>query len=459
MVWMNDTDQVVAFRKRLGKKRKLALVLAGGGITGVTYEIGALQALDRFFCGDFSVNDFDIIIGLSAGAFVGSLLANDVTPSEMFFALGEQAHTIDAINQRDIFYPNFSEVIARPLSFPLRLILSGIGDLLRWRELNPYAYMESLNEILPSGIFTNERIEAYLRKNLTQPGRTNDFRQLNKELYIAATDLDTGRRIVFGTQNHRDVPISKAVQASTALPLFYRPVEINGREYIDGAIRKSLHIDVALKRGADLVICINPLVPLNNDLRKRAIPLLGGMGDHLSQRGMSLVAYQVMRIMVHSRISSGLQKYRAQYPDVDILLIEPRANDYQMFFYNIMNYSARLSIARHGYEETLETLLRRFNHFKERLHKHGIEICRQGIQSDLQKLRRLLPSSFDEIQHLLYPTHAHSRMAEELHRALDKLEQHLGFLSAEKQWASSSSRSEGSSRVGFSLPPWPSNRN
>lgn len=425
MVRMSDHSQVTSIRKRLAKKRKLALILAGGGITGATYEIGALQALDRFFCGDFSVTDFDIIIGSSAGAFVGALLANGVKPAEMFFALDEHARSIQTMNQLDIFYPNFSEVIARPLGFPLRLIRSGIRDLLSWREFNPYVYIESLIEVFPSGIFSNERIEAYLRKSLTQAGRTNNFRKLHKELYIPATDLDTGERIIFGDPEHRDTPISKAVQASTALPLLYKPVEIDGREYIDGAIRKSLHIDKALTRGADLVICINPLVPLYNDPRNKAIPLLGGKGDYLSQRGMSFIAYQVMRILVHSRISSGLDKYRARYPDVDIVLIEPRADDYQMFFYSLMKYSARLAIARHGYEETLEALLKRFSRFQQRLRRHGVEICRQGIPSELEKLRSLPPSSQGEIQDILYPARGRSNTVHKLCAVLDTLEQQL----------------------------------
>lgn len=428
MVRMSDPHGLKSLRNRVARKKKFALVLAGGGITGATYEIGALQALDRFFSGEFSVNDFDIIIGSSAGAFVGALLANGIKPVEMFFALDEHSRSVQTMNQLDIFYPNFSEVISRPLSFPLRLIRGGIHDLINWREFNPFSYVEALNEIFPSGIFSNERIETYLRKNIAGAGRTNDFRKLRRELYIPATNLDTGERVVFGDETHQDTPISKAVQASTALPIFYKPVEIDGQEYIDGAIRKSLHIDVALKRGADLVICINPLVPLYNDLSKQAIPLLGRNGNHLSQRGMSYIAYQVMRILVHSRVSSGLEKYRARYPNVDILLIEPRADDYEMFFYSIMKYSARLAIARHGYEETLEALLKQFNHFKQRLRRHGIEMSRQGIQSELQKLRHLLPSSISEIQHLIYPTAGQASAVNQLGAALDALERQLARL-------------------------------
>jgi predicted acylesterase/phospholipase RssA len=421
-------------KKRAAKKEKLALVLAGGGITGATYEIGALQALDRCLAGEFSVTDFDIIVGSSAGAFVGSLLANGVKPAEMFFALDAETRTIEKMNQLDFFYPNFSEVIARPLSFLPSLIYNGLKQLIKTGDLNSLGHLESLNQLLPSGIFSNERIERYLNKVLSQDGRTNDFQRLKKELYIAATDLDTGERVIFGDGEHRDTPISKTVQASTALPVFYKPVKINDREYTDGAIRKSLHIDVALKRGADLVVCINPLVPLYNDLEQKAIPLVGGPGTHLSERGLVYIAHQVLRILVHSRISSGLEKYRRFYPQVDILLIEPRADDYEMFFFNIMNYSARVSIARHGYEETLEAILTKFAAFKRHLARHGIEICQRGIRSELNRIRDVPLDSYGEIERILYPAARRRKTpSEKLRQTLNALEAGLNDWSMAKR--------------------------
>lgn len=435
MARMNPHARSSSDRKRRNKKRKLALVLAGGGITGAMYEIGALQALDRAFAGQFSVTDFDIIIGLSAGAFVGSLLANGVTPADMFFALDEQSGRLDALSQWDIYSPNLPELILKPLSFPLKLLQRGLYDLFHPGEFDIHTYLDSLDEALPSGFFTNERIEAYLRRTLERDGRTNEFRRLDRQLYIVATDLDTGQRVIFGEEPHRDIPISKAVQASTALPVLYKPVTINGREFIDGAIRKSLHIDIALERSADLVICINPLVPLYNDWREKMIPLLSGKGHHLGQKGIASIAHQVMRIMVHSRISSGYEKYRHLYPDVDILLIEPRREDREMFFYKTMNYSARVSIARHGYEETLEALLKHFDHFERHLQRHGIRLSRSIIRAGLTRVKRVPPNSYDEIKRLLYPITEPTRITDRLNAALDILEAHLLSPETEKRSA------------------------
>lgn len=419
-------QQTATGRRYTRKKTKLALVLAGGGLTGATYEIGALQALDYAFGGDFSVTDFDIVIGLSAGAFVGSLLVNGVKPADMFFGLQRENPFIQVIDQLDIYYPNYSEALSRSLTFPWKLLRHWIRDLLGQQPIDYYSYLDSFNELLPSGIFDNQRIEAYLRRNLSpEEGRTNDFRELDKELFIAATDLDTGERVIFGDEQHRTTPISRAVQASTALPLFYKPVVIEGREYTDGAIRKSLHIDVALKRGADLVICINPLVPFYHDKSRKPIPVFSGPGEHLSEKGMVSIAHQVMRILVHSRISSGLEKYRRQYPHADILLIEPRRDDDQMFSYKLMNYSDRLSIARHGYEETLEAFLRRFNHFAGRFRKHGIKLSRARLQVALNRIRQVPDDSYDLIERILYPQQKQLKPLDRLKTTLNTLERHL----------------------------------
>src|SRR5437899_715802 len=88
--------------------------------------------------------------------------------------------------------------------------------------------------VLGGGGFTGGGIETCLREVLSEPGRTDDFRQLESELYITATDLDTCERVVFGVEGSDAVPISTAVRASGALPMVYAPVRVEERELIDG---------------------------------------------------------------------------------------------------------------------------------------------------------------------------------------------------------------------------------
>lgn len=83
------------------------------------------------------------------------------------------------------------------------------------------------------------------------------FRQLKIPLTVTATDLDSGDLVLFGARGHADVPLSQALAASCALPLYYEPVVIDGRRYADGGLRAVLPIEVARGIPADLIVAIS----------------------------------------------------------------------------------------------------------------------------------------------------------------------------------------------------------
>src|SRR4029077_7063439 len=120
----------------------------------------------------------------------------------------------------------------------------------------------------------------------------DDFRELERQLYITATDLDTCERIVFGAAGWDDVPISTAVRASTALPMVYRPVRVRDRELVDGGIVSTTNIDLALEAGGEVVVVVNPLVPYVNDFSKTVTTLGGRRARHVSDMGFPQIGYQ-----------------------------------------------------------------------------------------------------------------------------------------------------------------------
>src|SRR5205085_619460 len=138
-----------------------------------------------------------------------------------------------------------------------------------------------LAEALPSGLYSGSGIEDYVRTVLSDPDRSDDFRNLDNELYLAATDLDTCERIVFGSADWDDVPISTAVRASTALPMVYKPVRIRDRDLIDGGIVSTTNLDIAVEAGAKLIIVVNPLVPYVNDFTHQTNSLFGSRPRHV----------------------------------------------------------------------------------------------------------------------------------------------------------------------------------
>jgi predicted acylesterase/phospholipase RssA len=361
---------------------KRALVLAGGGLAGTVYELGALRAINDLLVG-MSVNDFDIYVGTSAGAVVAAGLANGFTPTELLQSIEGTHETLPPIRRRDLFRFNTSATLGRLVDMPLALFNSARHYYNHPKDLNLFDLFWELSNTLPSALYDGAALDEYLRLLLAHPGATNHFEELQKELYIVATSLENGQRAVFGEGLHSKVPISLAVTASSAVPILYKPVRIGDDEYLDGGVRGNASLDIAIEHGAKLVVCINPMVPVDNMTRfwhnKTAL---------LSDQGMQVVFDQVFRILLHSGLHYHLKQLRRRHPDVDIILIEPRADDFQMMFSNIMRYSTRLAIARHGYESVTVDLAEEYSHFKSVLARHGVQIDRKhAVLPRLEKLR------------------------------------------------------------------------
>jgi predicted acylesterase/phospholipase RssA len=245
-----------------------------------------------------------------------------------------------------------------------------------------------LGEAIPTGVFENESINKYLTKAFSAPGTSNDFRKLKKRLYLVATDLDTGESVSFGRAGRDHIPISKAVQASAALPGLFPPVEIEGRYYVDGALKKTLHASEALADGAKLVICVNPIVPYD---AKLAAAKGGRQAGNLVDGGLPVVLSQTFRAIIHSRMKVGISKYAKEYRDADVLLFEPAADDSETFFTNIFSYATRQKICEHAYARTRRDLLKRRYELEPVLARHGIRLRVDLLQQERHLDVRLMP--------------------------------------------------------------------
>jgi predicted acylesterase/phospholipase RssA len=386
---------------RRGKRdRKVALVCAGGGVTGAVYEIGCLRALDELL--GRSVVDLDLYVGVSGGAFVASLMAAGVTPGELFDEITNPARRPLGVLPAPIYHFDAFEFVRRsvraPKLFGQALISAMNGE---GRDFSDVAL--SAFELLPPGLMDTSGIGRFLHDVFTSRLRGDRFADLARQLFVVAVDLDSGEAVAFGQNGWRSVPVSKAVEASTALPGLYRPVRIGGRDYVDGGVKKTAHINLAIQNGADLVICINPIVPFLNDTAD------GPLRGHLSNHGITWVLDQVMRIMLHGRMVYGLERYRRESPQVDILLIEPTRDDLRMFGYHIMRFGARRSVAEHGYRTALEYFRRNEARCRRLFARHGITMADPRRVADLP------------------PRHPHrSDLARALDASLDRLESRLG---------------------------------
>jgi predicted acylesterase/phospholipase RssA len=240
-----------------------------------------------------------------------------------------------------------------------------------------------LAEGLPTGVYNNKGLDRYMAEVLSDPDRTNDFRELEHELLLTATDVDTCERLVLGQGEWADVPISRAVAASTALPMVYEPIELRGRHLMDGGIASTTNVDVAVAAGAKFIIVVNPLVPYVNDFETKIPTMFGSRVRRVADMGMPGIGNQAFRLMAHARLQLAVESWKHRFPDVDIILIEPEPDDELMFGTSILDYSSRLKIARHGFESVTHKLARDYQHYKETAARHGLEISARRVRKVL----------------------------------------------------------------------------
>jgi predicted acylesterase/phospholipase RssA len=349
-------------------------VLGGGGFTGGVYEIGALRALDLLAVNS-TVNQFDVYVGTSAGSFIAALCANGVTPEEMMRVVTSQGpQPFRDVDLSDLLRPNLSEFVRKGARLPLRLAAIGRHLVSKPRQISAMDLVLELAAALPSGAYTGGGIERYLHKVLADPDRTDDFRELNSELFITATDLDTCERIVFGREDLDDVPISMAVRASGALPMVYAPVRLRGRELVDGGIVSTTNLDIAVEAGAKLVVVINPIVPFVNDFSEDVRTLRGRRPRRVSDMGFPQIGYQAFKLLAHQRLHEMATRWEERYPGVDIVLLEPEPTDELMFQTSMMNFTSRLAIAKHGFQSVSYHLAAEYERYSEISKRHGLEI-------------------------------------------------------------------------------------
>jgi predicted acylesterase/phospholipase RssA len=400
-----------AMRPTKGEPPRIGLALAGGGPEGAVYQIGALQALDEALQG-IDLADLHVYVGVSAGSFIAACLANKMTAAQLCRSTFEEDPAKLPFAPRTFFTPAVKEMLRRALMTP-GLAIEAVADYVSSpADRSLFEALTRLTRALPVGLFDNEPIRAYLNKIFDLRNRTDDFRKLEAKLVVVAADLDSGQAVRFGEPGMDHIPISQAVQASTALPGLYPPVEIEGRHYVDGVLLKTLHASVALDSEADLVLCLNPIVPVDTSASVEAGVMRRGK---LLHRGLPTVLSQTFRTLVHSRLSAGLASYERRYPHADIVLFEPDRDDYRMFFTNVFTFSDRKAVCQHAYHSTRKQLLQRRAELEPIFALHGI---RMRIDV-LGEQRELGP-----VSHMRARPRA--QVTEDLNRTLSRLEALLG---------------------------------
>jgi NTE family protein len=210
------------------------LVLAGGGTLGEAWMMGVLAGLED--AGDLDMRECEAFVGTSAGAIVAARLAAGQAPRRP-----RTPATASAPG------PSEPSLLARaagralqPLSGPALRLERLPGTLVRGGMLRAMA--------------PGTRSLSDLERSLEEDGGRFDGR-----LRVVAVDRLSGARVVFGAPGAPPASVPRAVIASCAIPGYFRPVEIAGREYVDGGVWSSTNLDVAPCGRHTEVLCLNPI--------------------------------------------------------------------------------------------------------------------------------------------------------------------------------------------------------
>lgn len=352
-----------------------ALVLGGGGITGAAFEVGALLALDALLDPP-GVAGFDLFVGTSAGALLAACLAAGVTPAELAASqVGRPAPGLPLLTERAILSPapgggrawgsalagmvrRFARVRAVPSLLDAAFgVADGLGS---W---HPY---------------TTDGIGAWVREMLAARGCADGFEGLGGRLLVAATDLDTGDRVLFGEEGAPDVPVSRAVAASAAIPLVYEPVSIEGREYADGGLVSATNLDAALRRCVSLAVVVNPLVPFRHE---PGLPIrrLEGPIRRVSHAGPWRLVAQAFRTIARAQLDRELAAAVGRAPGAGVLVLEPRAEDETLFVYSLMDFGAREEVLGSAFRQVAVDLVLRFDEVQALLEGAGLHAGKDAL--------------------------------------------------------------------------------
>jgi NTE family protein len=230
------------------KNARKALVLGGGGVTGIAWELGILAGLAEL---GVDLGDADIMIGTSAGAVVGAQLATGTSIAELY---AEQL--LDASG----------EIAARV----------GPGVILRWAfaSLMPGDDQRVRQRIGKLALAAKTVPESDRLKVIGTRLPVHEWPE--RGLLITAVESVTGDFTVFDRES--GVPLVDAVAASCAVPLVWPPVTINGRRYVDGGARSGTNADLA--KGYGRVVALAP-IPGSARRSGRVSTQLATLGEHV----------------------------------------------------------------------------------------------------------------------------------------------------------------------------------
>jgi len=331
-------------------KKKTAICLPGGGAGGAMFQIGALAALEDSLEG-LEASGFDLYVGSSGGASVAAALAGGLPVQRIYRAFLDPADVYFGLELKHLLRVDFGEW-KRTLPALIAIFSEGASALMTRGVTAPtnalFDRLDRLGEALPGGLFSLEGYERFLEEFFIRRGVPNSFFAMKRALRILAHDLESAELVLFGAEGQAEVPVTRACIASMAIPPFFSPVKVGERHCFNPGAGQVLHADVALAEGSEVLVVVNPMVPLR-------VPSGGAEAGTLRDRGLLTIVNQAIRI--GTTRAQREQSRRAEESGRAVLTIEPEPAESLLFFGNPASFEVRRRILEYAYRHTRALVL------------------------------------------------------------------------------------------------------
>jgi NTE family protein len=290
-------------------------------VVGASWLIGALDAVESET--GWRAADAERIVGTSAGAVIGALVAGGIEPAAMAaYAAGSSLDGFAEVEARASAAAGRISGSEFRLQFAPPPIGPGSWRLAFTTLLHPTRHAPSvmLAGWLPRGFISTAPIQQLVERFI--PGRWPE----HPSYWAVAADYASGRRVAFGRQGAPAASVGEAVAASCAIPAFYHPVTVAGRRYVDGGICSVSNLDLLRGQELDLVICLNPMSSV-------AQATGGSPADRFAA---------VMRAATGRRLGHEARKLREE--GTKVLLLQPGRDDCSLMGLNLMSGTRRIEV-------------------------------------------------------------------------------------------------------------------
>lgn len=384
--------QVVSEIGRIIENRRVgrtALCLSGGGTTGIYFELGALKCLSDCLPSG-SLQNFDMIFGISAGAVVGSTLAAGYSVDEFMAAIaGVEGSRMPRLDFRIARLSNLNwldavDRVRRAINFGVHSLTRNLPSSSKQIRERGRPFGEVFADLFVP-FFQLHRLESTLAHVFEIAGIRDRFDDLDTELFIGTSDQDRREHVIFGDEQHRDAPISRAVRASAAFSPAFAAVEIDGRYYEDGAVTRTSNFGEAVRRDATLVLIFDPFLPhVSREIGAAA------------RRSVLYQVDQVIRTMSFTRFEQARANLIRQHPEVSFYTFLPSNRLRHLLSENPLDDRRYLDIWRGAYLSTHARLMRLGHRMKGDFAAHGLHLNFERANVVAEQLRRTDSPRFED---------------------------------------------------------------